>query len=651
MVTRLDKAGILAASSTTERTLEDRFSEVINVKDYGAKGDNTTDDTAAIQAALSAGLNVFFPDGTYKVTSTLTMSANSVIDFDNAIVDFSSASSGDTMFTVTGSAGTEYALASNATMGELTVNVGSGVGSNFSIGDVVKIGSTTVYDPGNTDRMIGEIAIVESISSDTLTIAVPLEASYTTASTAFVQKLTMVENIHIKNGRIKADTVALGHTGDAAVGNQKKGFSISFGRNIRIENVTIDEFDHTAIFLGDCIETTVSNCTIRESMAFDDGYGVASYNTTQNLLVSNNHFYNCRHAFTTVSASTNHGFSRHVIVEGNSVVISNQLDQTGSGEYTTANPGPGEGLYYTSSGDALDTHAGSEDIHFINNVINGAGGHSINFECSRGSIVGNRIYGSGDNAIRYRNETGVAGYMLIANNVIDGNLVKTTNPYKNDPGADEFLLVSGIDCFQGTYGSTDDDGLFESLIITGNVITNCTGWGINVRNAEEDNKHTSVIISNNSVLNCTEGYGIVLDDLQYFSLTGNVVRSVKTYGIKLTDCDWGTVSGNVVQLQDLSSTTISTAIYADYCTFTTFQGNTVRTAASDAAKVGLKIASNCASVLSQGNLATGFATSNYDLNAASLVDGGTGGSGDAGATNQYVELEIHGTTYKLLYRA
>ena len=42
-----------------------------NVLDYGAKGDGTTDDTAAIQAAIAASTNVFFPAGTYKITDTL----------------------------------------------------------------------------------------------------------------------------------------------------------------------------------------------------------------------------------------------------------------------------------------------------------------------------------------------------------------------------------------------------------------------------------------------------------------------------------------------------------------------------------------------------------------------------------------------------
>lgn len=47
----------------------------INVLDYGAAGDGTTDDTSAIQSALNTGKTVYFPDGTYKITSPLTVSS------------------------------------------------------------------------------------------------------------------------------------------------------------------------------------------------------------------------------------------------------------------------------------------------------------------------------------------------------------------------------------------------------------------------------------------------------------------------------------------------------------------------------------------------------------------------------------------------
>ncbi|MGA7935837.1 MAG: glycosyl hydrolase family 28-related protein [Kovacikia sp.] len=52
---------------------------VLNVKNYGAKGDGITDDTAAIQAALNAYPNgkriIYLPNGTYLVSTTLSWPA------------------------------------------------------------------------------------------------------------------------------------------------------------------------------------------------------------------------------------------------------------------------------------------------------------------------------------------------------------------------------------------------------------------------------------------------------------------------------------------------------------------------------------------------------------------------------------------------
>ena len=63
------------ASTSTAAYLD---GQAVNVKapPYNAKGDGTTDDTAAIQAAITAvasGGTIFLPAGTYKVTATLTL--------------------------------------------------------------------------------------------------------------------------------------------------------------------------------------------------------------------------------------------------------------------------------------------------------------------------------------------------------------------------------------------------------------------------------------------------------------------------------------------------------------------------------------------------------------------------------------------------
>ena len=41
---------------------------VVNIKTIGAYGDNEHDDTIAIQKALDSNYDVYFPNGTYKVT-------------------------------------------------------------------------------------------------------------------------------------------------------------------------------------------------------------------------------------------------------------------------------------------------------------------------------------------------------------------------------------------------------------------------------------------------------------------------------------------------------------------------------------------------------------------------------------------------------
>lgn len=45
-----------------------------NVKDYGAVGDGTADDTAAFQAAAGTGLSLWVPPGSYKLTDTIDFS-------------------------------------------------------------------------------------------------------------------------------------------------------------------------------------------------------------------------------------------------------------------------------------------------------------------------------------------------------------------------------------------------------------------------------------------------------------------------------------------------------------------------------------------------------------------------------------------------
>ena len=70
----------------------DKLAQTVSVMDFGAVGDGTTDDTAAIQAALDNSSQVNFPSGTYVISSALVLSSNSTLIGSNATIQWSAAS-------------------------------------------------------------------------------------------------------------------------------------------------------------------------------------------------------------------------------------------------------------------------------------------------------------------------------------------------------------------------------------------------------------------------------------------------------------------------------------------------------------------------------------------------------------------------------
>ncbi|WP_106478097.1 glycosyl hydrolase family 28-related protein [Phytohalomonas tamaricis] len=70
---------ILATGSTAGRALSDRFADIVNVKDFGAKGDGSTDDTAAFLAAMTKGV-AYVPAGNYFIASTIAVTLSPTQD-------------------------------------------------------------------------------------------------------------------------------------------------------------------------------------------------------------------------------------------------------------------------------------------------------------------------------------------------------------------------------------------------------------------------------------------------------------------------------------------------------------------------------------------------------------------------------------------
>lgn len=91
---------VTATGTTTARTLAARFSDVVNLKDMGAKCDGTTDDTTAIQAWLNKAapnVELLAPAGTCVFTAAVSTPSGGIND-----VALAGAGPGPTIFKYTG---------------------------------------------------------------------------------------------------------------------------------------------------------------------------------------------------------------------------------------------------------------------------------------------------------------------------------------------------------------------------------------------------------------------------------------------------------------------------------------------------------------------------------------------------------------------
>jgi hypothetical protein len=82
MTTLIPKFDLMNGGSTptgaVNRPINEKLAETVSVKDFGAKGNGSDNDTLAIQAAINASSAVYFPTGTY-LSDTITLKSNSFL--------------------------------------------------------------------------------------------------------------------------------------------------------------------------------------------------------------------------------------------------------------------------------------------------------------------------------------------------------------------------------------------------------------------------------------------------------------------------------------------------------------------------------------------------------------------------------------------
>jgi len=406
----ISNATVVATSANTARTLANCFADMLNVKDFGAVGNGTTDDTTAIQNALnslSSGGRIYVPSGTYKITNQLSFYSNQLFigDGPTSII--------------------QYAEVSPATNKAVLQISGK---TNTVVSDIcVKVDATT-YPTARTLNI--ENSSVNCVYQNITLIGGGGNAAYVADST----------NCSVIN--VSVDTY------------KSNGFYVTNGSGNTIDNINIPDGSNglmgVQIVGGE--NNTVQNSRI--ALIPNNYFGIHLYGGNFNL-AQNNFIKNTRREAIAIGGTTNIGCR----------VLNNTM-------YWDANLGVGDFGMSVAGSDASNVIA--EFIIQDNTIINSAfSGIGIAGYCQRGLVSNNAIRDcSRASASGFLSAIKIYGWITgafaqnitVSNNTISkilGGMIYAVEE-SSDLGSVQANIISG----NSTYGLTGDIYKVESAVIS-----------------------------------------------------------------------------------------------------------------------------------------------------------------------------------------
>ena len=431
--------------------------QVFNVKAYGATGDWTTDDTAAIQAAVNAaavvGGEVFFPCGTYRTTLGIAVSSS---------VSFVGEGESCAIVRLTGGASSSLMTISGGTVSfrnitlDANVNAAGYDGIDFTSGGSVSFSHATVenaanygfyaYPKGASNVLVDQSSFT---GSGTIDFAITVSGSYTASHVTLSHSTfgdqsapsTLTAGAH---QAIAIETGTGGTLTDIIISanqiyypllasQESDGIVISTGgSSSTISNVTISSNNikngSGSAYDGSCLEVWgANNVTISNNIFGDNKTAIASQaGATSPIygIISGNVI----NQPSSNSASISLGLGADYLVQGNRISAATEAIQVTSSHTTVV------GNSFSSSGTqnvylkCLQATACTDDTITSNDISSSGNANGITIgggpaDFSDLSVSNNRI------------DTGTGGWAFYSSNanpvgvVYDNTILTTTHHY------------------------------------------------------------------------------------------------------------------------------------------------------------------------------------------------------------------------------
>lgn len=508
----------------------------VNVKDFGAKGDGTTDDTQAIQNAIDTmtdGGILFFPQGTYNILGDLNLKSNvHYLGTPNTTLDFSNKTTYSNdyfnpLIKADGNITSEISLTSDGIKGNYTLQCDT---TNLNPGDLVIVTSDYQWLGDASPHEHGEMNIIEAINSSTeIKVTDALHEDYTVLNNAKIQVINPIENIIFENMNIKGKGVdPNGTTGDY-------GLMFKFGRNIDVKNCNFYDINMTCLDFMSVYNFSASKNTFELKQNIGTTvlqYGIKYSNASIWGTIKNNTVINGKHGILSGHTYTYPGIQRNILIQENNIsgTWHGGIVTHNSTELITIDSNKISGCEY-----GINTRV--SDIIISNNTFK---------HCNSGVYLSDMPYRT-----KITNNIFIKSSFTINDTALEGNFNVEYIEITNNLFVDAMI---GIDV-------TNNTEIKRGWKIQNNTIKNPPGNALNLYGK------IRAIISGNEIIKIA-GRGIYLSDVMYSSVQNNIIEDTTSASIQITGgADWNTIANNVLLDHDYG-----TAVYDD----STGTNNTIR---------------------------------------------------------------------------
>ena len=471
-----------------------------DVRRYGADTTGATDSSEAFQDAVDANVDVLVPTGTYLLQSAVSLSSGTKIrGVGNPLVQTGGT---NRLFQAIGVVGTFAAITSDAARGDSSFEAATDSGSSYVDGYYLRADTDALLYAGHYK---GELGIVDSVATDTVSIDGVLLDDYETADSAKAAPVTFVTDIAITGLKLRNTK----YTSATTTPTSSLIYFECVNRGM-VKNCILSENNQSGIAVANSLDVIVAD-NIIEKMRDDGansihGYGVIVSYASRNVTIAGNVFRKCRHAVTTGTASTSqtpsYGVQRAITVTGNTA-----SDCTSGG---------------------LDTHEDSDGVTFSGNSVLGCQVWGVQVRSFRTTITGNVI-------------TNCTGYGIRCDNTsrdttIMGNTIRGTRLNGGSFGYgieidSRSVLVSGNSIsFNDAHGIILGAGASNFVTVVGNELKNngqaADGYGIYINRggtAARINIFGNTCSDDQGEGSTTQDYGIAIAASTTMTALNNII--------------------------------------------------------------------------------------------------------------------------------